>query len=284
MKRVLVTGVGGFVGARAAEYFGKKHTLITMLKGMARAADEEAVRAFIAESHPELIVHTAAISEIPDCERDPEASYRANVCLPVWIAKAAAPLGAKLLCFSSDQVYTGLDPRGVFEETQVCHPTNVYGRHKLEMEQRVLDILPDSVMLRATWMYDFPGYGLPIHGNLLVNLLAAAAKGETARFSKADMRGITYVRQVAELLEKTAEIPGGVYNYGSENPLNMYDTAKDFADTLGIRLDLQESDDRAPRSLAFSNRKLRGQGVAFDDTQTGIRRCVREYALKGFLC
>ena len=34
-------------------------------------------------------------------------------------------------------------------------PGNIYAAHKLEMEKRVLDILPSAVMLRAEWMYDY---------------------------------------------------------------------------------------------------------------------------------
>ena len=54
------------------------------------------------------------------------------------------------------------------------HPANIYGQYKLEAEQRVLELCPDSVHLRASWMYDLPGYGLPIRGNLPLNLLRAA--------------------------------------------------------------------------------------------------------------
>ena len=68
------------------------------------------------------------------------------------------------------------------------------------MEQRVLDILPDAVLLRAAWMYDLPGYGLPIRGNFLLNLLTAAMRQETLRFSARDYRGITYVREAVERL------------------------------------------------------------------------------------
>ena len=44
-------------------------------------------------------------------------------------------------------------------------------------------------------MYDLPGYGLPIRGNFLLNLLTAAMRQETLRFSARDYRGITYVRE-----------------------------------------------------------------------------------------
>ena len=59
---------------------------------------------------------------------------------------------AKLICFSSDQVYSAAKEPGPYTEDMVA-PGNLYARHKLEMEQRVLDMDPDAVMLRSEWMY-----------------------------------------------------------------------------------------------------------------------------------
>jgi dTDP-4-dehydrorhamnose reductase len=51
-------------------------------------------------------------------------------------------------------VYSGLEEEGPYTE-DLAKPGNVYAAHKLEMEQRVMDIAPDAVMLRAEWMYDY---------------------------------------------------------------------------------------------------------------------------------
>lgn len=104
-------------------------------------------------------------------------SRRANVELPCWMAKAARAAGAKLVAFSSDQVYAGVTQDGPLAETLPLSPANVYGQHKLEAEQRALELLPDAVLLRVPWMYDFPGNDLPIRGNLPLNLLRAAQDG-----------------------------------------------------------------------------------------------------------
>ena len=97
--------------------------------------------------------------------------------LSVWLARAAAEIGAKLVAFSSDQVYAGVEQSGPLPETIPLKPANVYGQGKLEMEQRVQALCPGAVLLRATWMYDLPGYRLPIRGNLPLNLLRAATAG-----------------------------------------------------------------------------------------------------------
>ena len=54
------------------------------------------------------------------------------------------------------------------------HAANIYSRHKREAEERVLDRLHEAVFLLTTWLYNLPGHGLPIRGNLVINLLRAA--------------------------------------------------------------------------------------------------------------
>ena len=121
------------------------------------------------------------------CENNPEESYFANVQVPMYLAQAAK--GRKLICFSSDQVYSGCDDDGPYAEENV-KPANVYATHKLEMEQRVLDIEPSAVMLRAEWMYDME--------TTKDNYFTLLNKEKTVYFSSQEFRGITYLKEVAE--------------------------------------------------------------------------------------
>lgn len=277
MKKILVTGAGGFVGSRVMQQWAGHYELCTFPKGFLATAGEDAVRQAVLQQRPDVILHTATISDTGYCAGHPEQAYRANVELSVWLARAAAEIGAKLVAFSSDQVYAGVEQSGPLPETIPLKPANVYGQGKLEMEQRVQALCPGAVLLRATWMYDLPGYRLPIRGNLPLNLLRAAQRGESVRFSVWDFRGITYVRQAVALLEAALTLPGGVYNFGSENAENMVLTARQFAETLGITVDIQEAD--WARNLAMDCSKLRAQGIVFDTTQAGLTRCLRDYGL-----
>lgn len=277
MKRVLLTGAGGFVGARILQQLADRLTLLPVAPGLLRTAGPQEIEELVARARPEVILHTAAISDTGYSEAHPQESYRANVELPVWLADAARHTGAKLVSFSSDQVYAGLPGDGPFGEDTPLHPANVYGRHKREAEERVLALCPDSVHLRATWLYDLPGYGLPVRGNLPLNLLQAALQGKTAVFSRREYRGVTYVRQAVENLLPALELPGGVYNFGSENTLTMYETARAFCTALHISPALEPGDRQ--RSLAMDCAKAHRGGVVFDTTAEGIRRCLRDYGL-----
>ena len=278
MRKVLVSGAGGFVGARIMIQLADRYTLCAFPKGMLAAADEAAVAELVRREQPDVILHTAAISDTGYSEQHPAESYRANVELPLWIAQVARQTGAKLVSFSSDQVYAGLDAVELFTEGRPLSPANVYGRHKLEAEQRVLDALPDAVLLRATWMYDLPGYGLPIRGNFLLNLLTAAMRQETLRFSGSDYRGITYVREAVERLSDAMELPGGVYNFGSGNDCDMYATAERACALLNMHPALEKADWQ--RCLLMDGSKFRAAaGVGFGDTLTGLTHCLRDYGL-----
>lgn len=280
MERIFITGAGGFVGARACQRLQGSYTVLTPPKGWMAACTEEQLTQMLTEMHPEVILHTAAISDTGYAESHPEEAYRANVQLPLWLARAAAQSGAKLVAFSSDQVYAGVQQPGPLAETMPLSPANVYGRQKLEMEQRVLEVCPDAVLLRATWMYDLPGYGLPIRGNLPLNLAKAALYGEKVRVSSRDYRGITYVRQAVENLLPATALPGGVYNYGSENQYDMVTTTRAFAESMQLpNADTLIEAADWPRNLAMDCAKLHGHGIRFDATQDGICRCLRDYGL-----
>lgn len=283
--KIMITGTRGFVGARALQHFP---AAIPVPGELSRNAGEPLAR-FVKEYHPDVIVNTAAISDIGICEQNPEESYMANVILPVVLAKAADETGAKLISFSSDQVYTGCPDEGPYsEEIVLPTPANVYARHKLEAEQRVLEICPDAVMLRATWMYDMPIYmprmnkgrksGQANRGNFLMNILRAVLHGEEICFSPWEYRGITYVRQVVELLEEVSHLPGGVYNYGSENEFSMYDTAQKLLDLMGLKGNLHKSE-RRRHNLWMNCAKIQAQGVRFDTTADGFRRCAEDYGV-----
>ena len=261
--RALVTGPKGFVGARIMHEFPDAIPSPSL-----RGANEETIKRLIDATKPDLIIHTAAISDIPTCEKNAEASYHANVLIPTWLAAS----GVKCVIFSTDQVYSGCDEEGPYTEENV-KPANVYAAHKLEMEQRTLEINPDTVLLRATWMYDMPMYGVPNRGNFIMNMLL---NSEIA-FSHTQQRAVTYVREVAAQIRNAALLPGGAYNYGSENILTMMETALWLKDRLGLKIDIRDAGPR--HNLWMDCSKARANGVIFNNTVDGLEQCIADYGL-----
>ena len=262
--RILVTGPKGFVGARIMDELGKEAIPANSL----RSVDEEGIKRMVDAAQPDLIIHTAAMSDIPTCENDPDGSYFANVKIPVWLART----GIKCVMFSTDQGYSGCAGEGPYTEEETS-PSNLYSRHKLEMEQRTLDINPETVHLRATWMYDMPKYSVPNRGNFLVNMLR---QSEIA-FSASQHRAVTYVREVSSLIRQAVLLPGGAYNYGSENALTMLETAEWLKETLNLPITIRDSGPR--HNLWMDCSKIKNHGIYFCNTIDGLKKCIQDYSL-----
>ena len=165
-------------------------------------------------------------------------------------------------------MYRGCESDGPYREDE-AKPANIYGAHKLEMEQRVLDRQPDSVMLRAEWMYDY----ISPRGNYLLNVLNAE---ETLTFGK-QYRGITYLREVCENMERVIKLPGGIYNFGSETTQSMYEITKEFLQITGSRQQVQEGS--LVHNLWMDCSKAAQYGIVFSDVMGGLRRCLADYGL-----
>ena len=261
------------MGARVLYQWQGKAELCTFPHGFLADADETAVRRFLEKTQPDILLHLAALSDTGYCQQHPEESHRANVELPVWMAKGALDTGAKLVAFSSDQVYAGVKQPGPLLETLTLSPANTYGQHKLEAEEWVQALCPDAVLLRLPWMYDLPGDGLPIRGNLPLNLLQAAKDGTPMRFSPRDHRGVSWVREVVEHLWPALTLPGGVYNFGSGNDADMVTTARRFAELLGVSVPIEPAD--FARNLVMDGGKLAEYGIRFEDTVEGFKTCLQ---------
>lgn len=293
---ILITGAKGFVGHKLMELCKD-----TIASPSLRNATQEMVNRMIGESNADVIIHTAAISDIGTCQANPEASYFANVQIPIYLANACKENNKKLICFSSDQVYSACEDDGPYTEETV-KPGNIYAMHKLEMEKRVLDILPSSVMLRAEWMYDYyekrSNYLMIILNAInAINALDAvhavheddtvhatyatheihAQNANRVAFSSKQFRGITYLKEVAENMDKVISLPGGAYNFGSETTQSMYEITNQFLAMLGKMLLVEDAPAR--HNLWMDCSKARKYGVEFSSVIEGLARCAKDYRL-----
>lgn len=267
--KLLVTGGTGFLGRRTAAYFENLGWQVLAPSHKALdITDEVGVFGWFRENRPDAVIHTAAVSDTGLCQQRPEWSERINVGGCVNLAKACRYFGAKLVFCSSDQVYFRSPDPGPHKESDILTPGNVYGGQKLRAEQCCLEINPETVCLRLSWMYsrvDLPNQ----HGHFLATLKGAMAdERKNLTFPVHDRRGLSDVEDVVKNLPKALCLPGGLWNFGSENEVSTYDTVKSALESLGLdavnRLQPNtEAFADHPRDISMDLSKLRSAGITF---------------------
>lgn len=280
MQKILITGASGFVGSRFVERWRNEFEILAPSHAELDITDAQAVERYVILNSPQVVLHLAAISNTWYCEQHPDESYHVNVEGVCNLAAAAARNGVKFVFFSSDQVYNGNCESGPLSEEVPVAPETVYGRHKLEAEQRALELCPTAVALRVTWMYDVVRTGMPVHANFVLNIAKAIKERTPLVLPVREYRGITWVRDIVEYLPATFNLAGGVYNYGAGCTMDTYETACCYCEMLvGLQSGplLHPDYERYPnheRNLSMSTDKIfraSGGAICFGSTMDGLR-------------
>jgi len=256
--RILLTGVSGFVGGRLAEAWAGRHQLAGLTRRPVPHLTLEPLTLDLAEHprrvedllegwKPDWVIHAAAVSRPVEFAQDPARCRRVNVEAPHWIARWCRRHSRGLVAFSSDTVYpdaadpaTPAPPDG-WRETDPVTPAHQYGRSKAEMEQAVLDSLPEALLLRCSLMW---GSSRPGQNSFSGWLLRRLEEGLDVPVFRDNRRALLAVGALTEILDQllaTLEA-GGEKARGLCGPLNLggtdYLSREDFARLLWEHLGL----------------------------------------------
>lgn len=134
-------------------------------------ANPEGLRDTVRQIRPDVIVNAAAYTAVDKAETDPTTAQLINVAAPEALARAATAVGAWLVHYSTDYVFDGSGSKP-WEEGDATGPLSVYGRTKLEGEQRIADHCAQHLILRTSWVYAARG------GNFAKTMLRLAGERE----------------------------------------------------------------------------------------------------------
>lgn len=147
-RMVWVTGAGGLIGSHLVRSAPRWARAIRV-RGLGRSdldlADFRAVERRFREERPDAVIHCAAISSNPACDRDPKQARRINVEATQYLAELAQ--AGRLVFFSTDLVFDGR--RGWYTETDPVAPAGVYAETKVLAEAAVLQF-PGHLVVRTS--------------------------------------------------------------------------------------------------------------------------------------
>jgi len=100
---------------------------------------------------PDVIIQCGALTWVDYCEENPAESYEKTVQAAKNVIALCERFNASLVYTSTDYVFDGKN--GPYAEEDALNPLNVYGQHKLEVEELINQQLPNSLILRITNVY-----------------------------------------------------------------------------------------------------------------------------------
>ncbi|SFU92019.1 dTDP-4-dehydrorhamnose reductase [Polaromonas sp. YR568] len=132
-------------------------------------ANLDGIRETVQKVRPDAIVNAAAYTAVDKAESDAGTAHTINAEVPGVLAEAASAVGAWLVHYSTDYVFNGSGSKP-WQETDPTGPLSVYGRTKLEGEQRIVAQCARHLILRTSWVYAARG------GNFAKTMLRLAAE------------------------------------------------------------------------------------------------------------
>ncbi len=145
---VWITGAGGLIGnylVQLAPQFAPSSHAVGLTRETLDLLDSAAVRQTFREQQPAAIIHCAAMTRPPDCQRNPILARRINIETTTLLAELAANI--PFVFFSTDLVFDG--HKGNYTETDTVNPLSVYAETKVAAERVVL-ANPRHTVLRTS--------------------------------------------------------------------------------------------------------------------------------------
>lgn len=231
--RIAITGADGQLGNAVCTCFAPHHELIPLTQPGFELGAPAAVAQVVATG-AELVLHTAAYTNVDGCARDPELAYRINGLGTRYVALACQQLGAPLVYISTNEVFPGdparqTDPQGPYTEYDQPHPINAYGRSKWAGETAVRELLQRFYIVRIAWLF-----GGERNFVRTVLRLAAQPPAGGLRMVADEIGSPTYALDLAEALLRLVEQPYyGTYHLVNQGVCSRYAFAQEIVQQAG---------------------------------------------------
>lgn len=290
--RVLITGCHGLLGQKVLKVFlkstsaeilatAKEPKTFLDLKGfdytMLDITNRSDVKNLVVYFNPDVIVNTAAYTNVDGCELNRELAWRVNVEGVRNLVHSARRVDAKLIHISTDYIFDGKN--GPYDENAIPNPINYYGRTKLASENEIKIGGIRFAILRTNVLY---GVGRNVKSNFALWLYNKLSSGEKIKVVTDQIGNPTYVDDLAFAILKVVEFDKeGIYNVGGRDFVSRYDFALKLAEIFSFDHELiipvktSELNQVAPRPLKSGLITLKAEaelGLKPYGVEDGIRQ------------
>ena len=233
--KIFITGSNGLLGQKlVAQLLKSGISFIASSQGENRnpncptenyisldIANEAEVNQCIERFQPSHLIHTAAITNVDECELNPDKCYSVNVLGSKYLFESCKKQNIHFQLLSTDFVFDGV--KGNYSEEDEVHPLSVYAQSKVDAENLLKkDAYQNWSIVRTIIVY---GVGENLsRSNLLVWAKSALAKGDSMSVIDDQFRAPTWADDLAWGCIQICKLnKNGIYHLSGPTTYSIYE-------------------------------------------------------------
>jgi len=264
--RILVTGSNGLLGQKLTTLLSddpmvyliataRENSVLPILKGEFHILDisnSDQVNEIVSLVRPDVIINTAAMTQVDLCEQERDACWKANVGAVANLISVCQQNDIHLVHISTDFIFDG--SHELMDESAPPNPLNYYGKSKLAAESLILESKISWCILRTVLVYGITGdMG---RSNIVLWVKKNLEQGKTIRVVNDQWRTPTLAEDLASGCALAAKKKAkGIFNISGKDYLSVYEIALRTANFFNLDTSLMQETDSskftqpAPRPL-----------------------------------
>ncbi|WP_250255298.1 dTDP-4-dehydrorhamnose reductase [Chryseobacterium sp. Marseille-Q3244] len=229
MKKIAVIGSNGQLGnciRKIAPDFENQYEFLFTDSTILDVTNAEQVNDFFYDNKPDFCINASAYTAVDLAEKEEEKAFAVNADGVAHLAQACADYKTILIHVSTDYVFDG-DTNLPYSEDDFTNPIGVYGASKRKGEELALEINPNTIILRTSWLYS------EFNKNFVKTMLNLFSQ-KTELGIVADQFGQpTNANDLADAIMEIIENPNktfGIFHFSNYPETTWFDFAKKIAE------------------------------------------------------
>ncbi|HAX06030.1 MAG TPA: dTDP-4-dehydrorhamnose reductase [Acidimicrobiaceae bacterium] len=221
--KILITGGNGQLSTDLAQVF-ESRDLVVLTREDLDISQPHQVQEALLHHKPEVVINTAAVTDVDGCEHNVEQAQLVNSQGPQNLVRAAQLTGARVVQISTDYVFDGALDRPYIESDET-NPQSIYGQTKLAGEQAMRDT---DLIVRTSWLCGLHG------SNILKTIVRLAQTDKAMSFVNDQIGHPSFTNDVAVIVRQLVELEAhGVFHVTNQGSVSWYQFAKTILDLMG---------------------------------------------------
>ena len=261
--RVLITGARGQLGQSLRERAPEDWEVIFTDSKTLDITNSTTVDAMIQGFQPEVIVNTAAYTNVDQAEDESQQAFAVNAHGAANLAQAAQKVGSRLIHISTDYVFSGNTDQP-YTYLDAPNPSNVYGKSKLAGEVLALSLCDKTTIVRTSWVFSEHGR------NFVPAVINKLLDNQIVEIYENNVGTPTYAGALADFIIELIETQNTskIVHFCSDVVLSRAELANLIADQLtALTKNNYNIAITAPATLAHANHAVRPDYSALLSTQ-----------------